>query len=130
MKKEIFVRYILIMFLAVWSSSCGEAQPEQPVNEGAIILIESMSFVPDQVSVTAGQTVIVINNDSVLHSISSQSAENAFDATGEFSTGPILDGSKGFFVVPETALPGDIFYFYSDIYQEGMNTENGQLVVE
>lgn len=93
------------------------------------IQIIDYTFVPDVLEVRAGDLVFFQNFDVTPHLILSQSLPDLFDDTGTFSSSFIDINEVGFIVVPEDALAGSLYYFYSDVLQDAMVTSTGTLTV-
>lgn len=72
-----------------------------------VITIVNNSFNPAELTVTAGQTVLVVNNDTASHSARARN--------NEFTTGVIAPGGQSQFTAPET--PGS-YTFFDDTHPE------------
>lgn len=94
------------------------------------IFIADHEFIPSSLTVSAGDTIFFDNQDDTTHRILSESATGVFDDTGVFDTGYININGFGSLTIPDTAVSGDTFYFYSDILQDAMSTPDGTFVVE
>ncbi len=122
--------FLKVLCLAILVVGCTEDSNPNPTDNSSIVIIENFSFLPEELTVEAGETVFFVNEDGAPHQILSQSDADLFDDTGEFSSEMIAAGETGFVVVPETAATGDVFYYYCDVLQDGMATPNGSLLVE
>ncbi len=126
--KKIAHTLILLVLSGVFAScstSSNSTTHDQPT-----IIIDSMTFIPTEISASAGETILVINDDDTTHTITSESAQNAFDNSGDFDTGFIVSGEATTFDVPSTAQPGDTFFWYCDLHEASMATPNGVITVE
>src|SRR5512142_75600 len=76
--------------LACGSSSSSSAA--SPPASGYVITIQNLTFIPLDLHVPAGQTVTVVNRDSMAHSVTSEASPGAFThgSVGgvSFDTGP------------------------------------------
>lgn len=93
------------------------------------IQIIDYAFVPVSLDVRAGDLVFFQNFDVAPHLILSQSLPDLFDDTGVFSSTFIDINEVGYIVVPEDALPGTLYYYYSDVLKDAMVTPTGTLTV-
>ena len=108
--------------------SCG-TEDSLPTSNHTIIQIIDQSFLPDEIEARAGETIFFQNFDATPHQILSESAPDLFDDTNTFSSGFIDLDEVGLITVPSTALPGDVFYFYSDVLEAAMATPNGVITI-
>jgi len=99
------------------------------VSDDSTIIIRDYSFFPEELEAVAGQTITFYNYDAVPHEILSESAENAFDDTGIFSSEIITPDEFGFIEVPTDAVVGDVYYFYCNQLQDLMVTPNAHITV-
>lgn len=93
------------------------------------VQIVNYSFAPASFEARAGDTIFFQNFDETPHQIMSQSAENLFDATGVFASDFIDLDEIGYVVVPDSALAGDLFFFYCEILKGAMATPNGVIAI-
>lgn len=120
---------LVIVFFCLSLLSCGNETTTTALSDGEIVFIYSSEFVPNPVQADAGQTIFFINEDSTAHQIVSQSAEDAFDDSGDFDSGIIPTGVTGSITVPSTATSGDVFYFYDAILEDQFQSANGSIEV-
>ena len=83
---------------------------------------------PPEITAPAGSTLTIRNNDEVMHTVTSESAEGAFDDTGDFD---VLASAGGIQVltVPE-AESGTIFYYYCRLHKSAMTPADGKIIIE
>jgi len=94
------------------------------------VTIMSFMYMPDQFTVAPGGTVTVHNNDSVPHSLTSESAAGNYTlgavAGVTFDTGIIPAGASASFTIPATAPSGTMIPFFCKVHtntmQQGMIT--------
>ena len=125
MIKGLGVGFLLILVLL---AACGSSS--ESADERTTITLSDMSFNPTELSALPGETIVVVNDDDVSHTVTSESSPNAFDNSGDFDTGSIPPGETVSFEIPVDASLGDIFYFYCDIHEGIMDTPNGQITVQ
>ena len=78
------------------SSSSPSSSPSAPTTAAAAqIVIDNFAFSPATLTVHPGQSVTVVNHDSVTHTLTASS--------GAFDTGAINPGKSGTFTAPATA---------------------------
>jgi plastocyanin len=97
-----------IVALAAGLAACGSTSPKATSGSApaggttgaSSIAIKNFAFAPDVLTVKAGATVSVKNEDGVTHTLTS--------TTGKFSTGDVASGQTVSFTAPET--PGTYAY--------------------
>ena len=96
-----------------------------------LITISEMSFMPARLQVPPGATVIVRNLDSTAHSVTSETAMNAFRpgtmAGVSFDTGPFM-GEMSFTISP-AAVTGIVVPYFSTVDTSMMATPNGEIEI-
>ena len=125
MKKNFYI----LLAIAALTFHCGDAESEN-VDDGQTIIIDTMTFIPDELTASAGEVITVINDDDETHTITSESSEDAFDDSGDFDSGILTSGNVSSIVIPEDAVAGDTFFFYCDIHEDAMTTPNGIITIE
>jgi plastocyanin len=125
--------YLLSLFAGcALLAACGadSTTPDPDSSGSPSVIIQSGSFIPETLSVSAGDTVFFLNYDSSPQLILSESSDNAFDDTGVLTSSPILTNSVGTVTVPDDAVAGDVILYYNSYLQSAMATPNGRLEVE
>jgi plastocyanin len=112
-------------------SSSSPAPPQQ--STGFFITISNMSFSPLDLRVPPGGTVTVINQDSVPHSVTSETTLNAFTPGAvsgiSFDTGEFGNGTKTF-SIPPTAATSTVVPYYCTFHKGTMATPNGAITID
>lgn len=93
------------------------------------VTIKDFSFSSVNLTARPGEVIRVVNEDDSSHTLTSQSAPDAFDDSGEFDSGTINGHSEALVSLPTDAAPGEKFYFYCDIHLDGMRTANGTITI-
>lgn len=86
------------------ASSSAAGAGSAPAAAGSKIVIDNFAFSPASLTVSSGQTVTVVNNDSTTHTVTATTGK-AFD------TGSVAPGATGTFTAPST--PGSYPYICS-----------------
>ncbi len=103
---------------------------------GYYIAIQNMAFEPANLNVPPGATVTVLTRDALAHSVTSETAPNAFDgatAAGAgvggvtFDTGAFT-GQRSF-RIPSNAPEGTVIPYYCTVHMGSMATPNGTLTI-
>jgi plastocyanin len=98
--------------------------------QAAVITIASgMLFATPNLVVPAGTAITVHNQDSVPHTVTSETAPNAFQPSGAFDTGVIRGGGSATITLPVDALAGTVFYYYCSIHTSLMAPPNGTITI-
>ena len=123
------ISFLLALTLTVFGfAACGTTTSEDDPDNPVLIISTGMTFTTSALTATSGATVTIINNDSQIHTITSESAPDAFDDTGDFdATVPAL--SSGLFTLP-SASAGEVFYFYCDIHEGMMLPSTGTITIQ
>ncbi len=99
--------------------------------EGATLMIASgMRFATASLTVPAGTAIAVRNEDSLPHTVTSESAPNAFAPSGVFDTGTIAAGGTATITIPASAASGTVYYYYCSIHKSGMVPAHGMIMVQ
>ncbi|HSA59309.1 MAG TPA: plastocyanin/azurin family copper-binding protein [bacterium] len=93
------------------------------------ITIDDFVFSPLNLSAKPGETVCVVNNDTSAHTVTSESAPDAFDDDGRFDSGLLNAGDDGSITVPATADAGEVIPYYCDVHLGAMVPPNGSITV-
>ena len=88
-----------------------------------MVTIQSFAYTPLNFTVAPGATVTVQNNDSVPHSLTSESAMDNFTLGGVngvmFDTGIILAGGNATITIPANAPSGTVIPFFCKVHTSG-----------
>lgn len=123
--------HIVFYFGLLFTLACGEEDITASASENiTTVVIVAQTFVPAEITAAAGKIIYFYNNDSTPHHILSESAPDLFDDTEALDSGIIDEGDTRFITVPDTAIAGDMFYFYCDFTNNVMTTPNGTITVE
>jgi plastocyanin len=103
-----------------------------PSGQGFYITISGSAYSPVDLHVPAGATVTVINRDAMLHSVTSETAPNAF-APGSvggiaFDTGQFT-GTRTF-SIPPAAVTSTVVPYYCSAHLGAMATPNGSITID
>ncbi len=114
--------------IAAAALACGSSGRDQPLGQ-YVLTIQANVFTPARLEVPPGATVVVLNRDPRLHTVTSEAVAGSF-TYGEvggvgFDTGPVAE--HGAFGVPASAEPGTVVPFFDR--QLGAAVEEGELVV-
>lgn len=122
---------IILFFVLLFTVACGEEDIAASADESSTtIVILNQTFVPSEITASAGEIIYFYNDDSTPHHILSESAPDLFDDTGTFDSGIIDEGDTRSITIPDTAVSGEEFYFYCDFTNNVMTTPNGTITVE
>jgi plastocyanin len=112
------------------TTSSSPAPP--PTTSGFTITISNLSFSPLNLHVPPGGTVTVVNQDSVVHSVTSEASPNAFtngSVSGiAFDTG-LFTGTRTF-TIPANAPTGAVVPYFCMNHRGMMNTPNGSITID
>ncbi len=117
-------------FLILITVACDSSTEETPTSDSNIIVITNNQFIPQEITVAAGDTVFFHNQDETPQRILSESTEGSFDNTGLFSSNSMIQDSYGTITIPETAVSGDTLFFYSEYLTSAMSTPDGVITIE
>ena len=114
-------------------AACGGSSSSNNKNlpPGYYITISSMRFSPLNLAVPPGKTVTVLNDDSMEHSVTSQTTAGSFTpgavAGVSFDTGNFV-GQRSF-TIPSTAPEGTVIPYYCRTHLASMATPNGTITI-
>jgi plastocyanin len=122
--------------LATAVAGCGSSSTSSPAppptTSGFTITISNLSFSPLNLHVPPGGTVTVVNQDSVVHSVTSEASPNAFTngSVGgvAFDTG-LFTGTRTF-TIPANAPTGTVVPYFCMNHRAMMNTPNGSITID
>jgi plastocyanin len=130
------VKTMVAAVAAVALAACGgssSSSSSRPGAAGFYIQIRGLAFAPLNLRVPAGATVTVLNDDGMAHSVTSQSAPNAFTPGAvdgvSFDTGAFTSGSRTFTIPPGTR-EGTAIPYYCTTHGSTMATPNGTITVD
>jgi plastocyanin len=124
--------WIVLCGLAL--TACGPTQDLGSSGNNFLIRISRLTYMPQDLTVPPGATIVVLNDDSMPHSVTSEASAGAFTPgavagvsfdTGEFS-GP---GVATAFPIPSTAPDGTVVPFYCSTHKGAMLTPNGSITI-
>ena len=88
------------------------------------ITIQNFAYSPSNLTVAPGDTVTVVNQDTVAHTATSESATGNFTPGAvngvQFDTGTINAGASGSFTIPASAPMGTVVPYYCALHLQGM----------
>ncbi len=122
-------RLTLFLFSSIlFFSACASSDSIDTGNDTTLIISQGNIFATTALTATSGGVVTVVNDDDTLHTIASESAEDAFDNTGSFNITVTSQGTE-VFTLP-TATSGTVFFFYCAIHTSSMTPANGTITIE
>jgi plastocyanin len=129
-------RAIRAAALAAATVACGSANnlaaAPPPQNPGFSITIVGFEYLPLNLRVPPGGTVTIINEDTMPHSVTSESTLNAFrfgSVNGvSFDTGS-FSGTKSF-QIPANAPSGTVIPYFCTVHLGTMVTPNGSITID
>ena len=127
--RRYFLSLITVSLLFI-ACGTGSVEPDLVGSGSPAVIIQSGTFIPDTLSVSAGDTVFFYNYDTSPQLILSESALDAFDDTGVLASSPIATNGIGTVTIPDDAAAGDVILYYNAYLQNGMATPNGRFDVE
>lgn len=122
MRGLFFILFLLIL------SGCGENTTEEPTDEVDILIASGSVLTTPEVTASAGAVLTIRNNDEVTHTVTSESAEGAFDNTGDFDV-LISAGGIQVLTLPEAGA-GTIFYYYCRLHEGAMTPADGIITID
>jgi plastocyanin len=99
----------------------------------ATLDISGYTFSPSELTVDPGTVITVTNSDSIPHTVTSESADDAFTPGAvdgvSFDTGTLGGHASTTITIPETAASGTVIPFYCGIHTSMMSPANGHITV-
>ncbi len=116
------------LFLA----ACGS--PSSTANSGNtfLLFISSLSYIPQNLTVPPGATIVVLNEDPMPHSVTSEASADAFTpgaVAGVSFDASVPSNAQTSFEIPSTAPVGTVVPFYCSVHRNAMNTPNGSITI-
>lgn len=113
-------------------AACGATSGPASSGNTFLIRISSLRFIPQDLTVPPGATIVVRNEDPMPHSVTSAASPDAFTpgsvAGVSFDTGPFSNGQTSF-RIPSTAPEGTVVPFYCTVHGGVMNTPHGSITI-
>ena len=130
------LRYLFSFLLLFSIASCsstseseGDDEEEEEAEEGTVLTISSGNiFATPDITAPSGSTITIVNDDSSSHTVTSQSAESAFDDTGDFDVTVASEGTA-LLTLPEAAS-GTVFFYYCRFHLDSMSPSSGTITIE
>jgi plastocyanin len=99
----------------------------------ATLSIAGFAFSPADFTVDPGTVITVANDDSVAHTVTSETADNSFSPGAvsgiSFNTGSIAPGGSATITIPSDATSGAVVPYYCQIHTSGMSPANGHITI-
>ena len=117
---------------ALLLAACGSTSGPQSTGNVFIIHISSFQYIPQNLTVPPGATIVVQNEDLAPHSVTSEASAGSFIPgavagvsfdTGEFSNAQTI------IQIPSTAPDGTVVPFYCTVHKAAMNTPGGSITI-
>lgn len=135
MRVENLAKVAVVAVAGLALAACGgssSSSSSRPTTPGFYIVISGMAFSPLNLHVPPGGTVTVLNDDSTSHSVTSESAPNAFTpgsvAGISFDTGPFT-GNRSF-TLPAGVANGTAIPYFCTVHRNTMATPNGTITID
>lgn len=99
------------------------------------VTISGFAYSPVSVNAKPGDTIHFVNNDSMAHTATSETADNDFTPGSagnvQFDTGSIAGGGGTVDIpIPSNATSGTTVPYYCAIHTSGMATPNGHISIQ
>ena len=127
-------RNLWIVLSGLVLAACGASSGPESSGNTFIIRISDLRYLPEELTVPPGATIVVFNDDDMPHSVTSEASADAFTPgsvagvsfdTGVFS-GPGVSTS---FQIPSTAPDGTVVPFYCAVHKGAMTTPSGSITI-
>lgn len=121
--------------MAAWAAllaACGGTTAPTSTGTTSLIIISSFRYIPQDLTVPPGATIVVENEDAAPHSLTSEASAGAFTPgavagvsfdTGEFSNAMTI------VQIPSGAPDGTVVPFYCTVHKAAMNTPEGSITI-
>jgi hypothetical protein len=104
-----------------------------PMPTGFSIVITRLRYFPLNFSVRPGATIVVLNNDGMLHSLTSEASVGAYTPGSvngiSFDTGAFASGTRAI-QIPTNAAAGTVIPFYCTVHLATMETPDGTITID
>lgn len=129
-KKPLVKRGAFCFLLLCSFVYCGD-ESSTTDSEGApvIIIASGGTLATSSLTALAGESLSILNNDNSPHTITSQTASDAFDDSGTFDVEIPSDG-VGILTLPADAASGTVFYFYCRYFETALSPSSGTITIE
>jgi plastocyanin len=131
MRKLFCLAVFAVLAIAIACGSDSSSNPPPP--SGPQIAVSGFSFSPADMTVDAGTTITVKNNDSAAHTVTSEASDGAFTPAGvggvTFDTGQVTGGGSATITIPASATSGTVIPYYCANHKSMMATPNGHITV-
>jgi hypothetical protein len=125
----LFMQRLLIFILIFSLFSCQETEdPTHAEADATIIITSTLNLIPSEIFVPSGGRISIINEDSNPHTITSQSAADAFDNSGTFDV-LVPSGGVANLTIPESPS-GTVYHFYCRFYLGALSPSGGSITIE
>lgn len=111
-------------------SGSGGGQQDGGAQALVLTIGSGMRFMTPSLVVPAGTSITVRNEDSLPHTVTSETAPDAFTPSGQFDTGIIAAGQTATIAIPADAVPGTVYYYYCTLHRSAMTPANGMITVQ
>ncbi len=108
----------------------GDAAASNDAQAQVLMIASGMRFATPSMTVPAGTAITVRNEDSLPHTVTSESAPGAFTPDGMFNTGNIAPGGTATIMIPASTAPGTVLYYYCVIHTSLMVPADGMITVQ
>jgi len=119
---------IVLASIGYFLISCGEEEASDTEDGEVIVIGAGNTFATPDITAPAGATITILNRDDNPHTVTSQTAEDAFDNTGVFDAMVPSDGTQ--ILTLPAAASGTVFFFYDRFYEDVMSPANGSITIE
>ncbi len=116
------------LFLA----ACGSTPSAANSGNTFLIVISSLSYIRQDLTVPPGATIVVLNEDPMPHSVTSEASADAFTpgaVAGVSFDASVPSNSQTSFEIPSTAPVGTVVPFYCSVHKNAMHTPNGSITI-
>lgn len=123
-------RWVAMSALAL--AGCGGDKGPQASGNTSLIIISDLRYIPQDLTVAPGATIVVQNDDPIAHSVTSEASAGAFTpgavANVSFDSGELTDGVT-VIQIPADAADGTVVPFYCTVHKQTMTTPEGSITI-